>query len=119
MNTLAKDFFQTVAMKANKSDYVKKMLKEWIGHHDGKIVQFQTNTENFYIVVAGEIMRVCNGEYPSPDIVFRGPSELILDVFTLKKNMEDAVKSWELVVLGAGHDGFALRRLVTTIVREV
>ena len=118
MNSGAKDFFQTTAVKANESSSGKLIMKEWVGHYDGKVVQFQTGKEVFYIVVADETMRVCDGEYPSPDIIFRGPPELIIDVFTLRKSMESAMKSWELVVLGAGHDGFALRELVSTVFRE-
>ena len=115
MNSMVKDFFQKTAVKANKSSNGKLMMKEWVGHYDGKVVQFQTGTELFYIVVTNEMMRVCDGEYSSPDIIFRGSSELVMDVFTLKKNMEAAMKNWELVVLGSGHDGFALRELVATV----
>ena len=114
----AKGFFETTVMKLNQCDSAKLTMKEWIGHYDGKVIQFQTDTELFHIVVAAENIRVSDGEYPSPDVIFRGPSELIVDVFKLKHNLESAMKNWEIVVLGAGHDGFALRDLIATLFCE-
>jgi hypothetical protein len=116
MKSEVRDFFRTIAMKANRSSSAKQMMKEWVGHYDGKVVQFQTGIELFYIIVTNESIKVCEGEYPSSDIILRGSSKLITDVFTQKKSMESAMKRWELVVLGAGHDGFALRKIIASIV---
>ncbi len=118
MNSGIKEFFQTTAVKANMSSRGKQMMKKWVGHYDGKVVQFETGAELFYLAISNEAMRICDGEYPSPDVIFRGTPELIMDVFTLKKSMESVMKGWELTVLGAGHDGFALRDLIATLLRE-
>ena len=118
MSARVKVFFQTVAVKANRSSKGRKMMKEWVGHYDGKVVQFQTDTEKFYLVIADGKMKVHDGEYPSPDITFKGSSKLISDVFTDRRKMGEAMKSWQLVVLGAGHEGFALGQLITTMMLE-
>ena len=120
MSTIrVKKLFEAIAMKANRSSEGVRIMKEWIGPYHGKIIQFQTDTEQFYLVVSNGKMKVYDGEYPAPDLIFRGPSKLISDVFTGRKRIGDAMKSWELVLIGAGHEGFALGRLITTVMLEI
>ncbi|MFQ5712335.1 MAG: SCP2 sterol-binding domain-containing protein [Candidatus Geothermarchaeales archaeon] len=119
MSISVKRFFEAVAMKANRSSEGTKIMRKWTGHYDGKVIQFETDTETFYLVVAGGRLKVYDGEYPAPDLTFRGSSKLISDVFTGRKRIGDAMKSWELVLIGAGHEGFALGRLITTVMLEV
>lgn len=119
MNPTVKKFFEAVAMKANRSNEGTKIMKEWIGRYHGKIVQFETETEHFYLVITESKMKVCDGIYPAPDITFKGSSKTISEVFTGRRRISDAMKSWDLVLVGAGHEGFALGRLVTTVMLEV
>lgn len=114
-----KKFFEAIAMKANRSSEGTKIMSKWIGHYHGKIVQFETGTEQFYLVVADGKMRVYDGKYLAPDLTFKGSSKTISEVFTGRKRFGDAMKSWELVLIGAGHEGFALGRLITTVMLEV
>jgi len=116
---IAKRFFEAVAMKASKSSDGTRIMKEWTGHYHGKIIQFETDTEQFYLVVANGRMKVKDGIYPAPDLTFRGSSKTISEVFTGRKRIGDAMKTWELMLIGAGHEGFALGRLVTTVMLEV
>lgn len=113
-----KEFFEAVAMKANRSSDGQKIMKDWTGHYHGKIIQFETDTEKFYLVVQDGKMVVLDGEYPSPDLTFKGSSKTLSEVFTGRKHIGDAMKAWELVLVGAGHEGFALGRLVTTLMLE-
>jgi len=115
----AKKFFEAVAMKANRSSEGTRIMRGWVGHYDGKVIQFETDTEKFHLVVANERMKVYDGEYPAPDLTYKGSSKLISDVFTGRKRIGDAMKSWELMLTGAGHEGFALGRLITTVLLEV
>lgn len=114
-----KQFFEAVAIKANRSSEGTKIMEKWTGHYHGKVMQFETDTEQFYLVVANRKMRVCEGVYPAPDLTFKGPSKTISEVFTGRKRFGDAMKSWEVVLIGAGHEGFALGRLVSTVMLEV
>lgn len=116
---IAKRFFEAVAMKANRSSDGTRIMKKWSGHYHGKIIQFETDTEQFYLVVANGRMKVKDGIYPAPDLTFRGSSKTISEVFTGRKRIGDAMKTWELMLIGAGHEGFALGRLVTTVMLEV
>lgn len=115
----AKQFFQAIAMRANKSAEGTKIMQNWAKHYDGKIIQFETDTEKFYLIITDGKMRVVEGEYVASDVTFRGSSKTISEVFTGKKRFGDAMKSWELVLIGAGHEGFTLGRLITTVMLEV
>ena len=114
-----KKIFEEVAKKANSSNEGKMIMKEWVGPYHGKILQFETDAEKFYLVVTDGKMKVYNGEYPSPDLTFRGSSQVISDVFTGKRSVGDAMKSWDLLLMGAGHEGFILGKLITTVFLEV
>lgn len=115
----AKKFFEAVAMKANRSGEGTKIMKEWIGHYHGKVIQFETDTEQFHIIICKGKMKVREGVYPAPDLTFKGTSKTVSEVFTGRRRFGDAMKNWELVLIGAGHEGFTLGRLVTTVMLEV
>jgi hypothetical protein len=51
-------------------------------------------------------------------LTFKGSSKVISDAFTGKRRMGDVMKTWELLLMGAGHEAFALGRLVTTVMME-
>ena len=114
-----KQIFAEVAKKANSSGEGKRIMKEWVGPYYGKIIQFEADTEKFYLVVKGGRMKVHDGEYPSPDLTFRGSSQVISDVFTGERSVGNAMKSWDLLLIGAGHEGFILGKLITTVFLEV
>ena len=113
-----KKLFEGIAKKANSSSEGRRIMKEWVGHYDGKIIKFETDTEKFYLVVTDGRMKVHDGEYPSPDLTLRGSSQVISDVFTGKRSVGEVMKSWDLLLMGAGHEGFILGRLITTVFLE-
>ena len=91
--TSPKRIFEEIAKKASSSKEGRKIMKEWTGPYLGKIIQFETNAERFYLVVTDERMKVYDGEYPSPDLTFRGSSQVVSDVFTGKRSVGEAMKS--------------------------
>ncbi|HKZ95292.1 MAG TPA: SCP2 sterol-binding domain-containing protein [Candidatus Bathyarchaeia archaeon] len=119
MSMAAKKLFDAVAMKANRSNDGQRIMKDWVDHYHGKVIQFETDAEKFYLVVQNGKMKVLDGEYPAPDLTFKSSSKTLSEVFTGRKRIGDAMKAWELVLVGAGHEGFALGRLVTTVMLEV
>jgi hypothetical protein len=119
MSMAMKEFFEALAMKANRSNDGQKIMKDWVGHYHGKIIQFEAGNEKFHLLVHDGKMTVADGVYPAPDLTFKASSETLSEVFTGRKPIGDAIKAWELVLVGAGHEGFALGRLVTTVMMEV
>ncbi len=110
-----KTIFGEIAKRVSESVEGQRTIKEWVGPYDGKILQFETDAEKFYLVITDEKMEVCTGEYPSPDLTFRGTSQVITDVFTGKRSVGDAIRRWDLLLMGAGHEGFMLGRLITSV----
>ncbi len=113
-----REIFEEITKRVSESVEGQRIIEEWVGPYDGKILQFETDAEKFYLVITVGKMKVCTGEYPSPDLTFRGSSQVIVDVFTGKRSVGDAIRSWDLLLMGAGHEGFMLRRLITTAVLE-
>ncbi len=109
-------FIEAVAMKANREEETKRTMRDWVGRYYGKIIQFETDPENFYIVVQGGRMEVRAGSNPSPDLTIRAPSRVITEVFTGRRRFGDAMKSWDLLLIGAGHEAFHLARLITAVI---
>ena len=113
-----KRIFEEIARKANSNGEAEEIMKQWAGPYDGKILQFETDSEKFYLVVREGRMKVFDGEYPSPDLTFRGSKEVVSDVFTGKRTVGDAMKNWDLLLMGAGHEGFALAKLIASVLAE-
>jgi len=116
--SVVKRFFEAVAVKANQSSDGARIMKEWVGHYQGKVIQFETDTEQFYLVITNGKMDVLEGVYPAPDLTLKGSSKTVSDVFMGGRSVGEAMKTWELVLIGAGQEGFALGRLVTAVMLE-
>jgi len=117
--TSVKKFFEIIAMKANRSVEGTRIMQEWTQHYFGKIVQFETDIEKFYLIIHNGKLRVCEGTYPAPDLTLKAATKTLIEVFTGRKRFGDAMKSWELILIGAGHEAFTLGRLITTVMMEV
>ena len=108
-------FMEAVAMKANRDEETKRTMREWVGRYHGKIIQFETDPENFYLAVQNDRMEVRPGNNPSPDLTIRAPSKVIVDVFTGRRRFGDAMRSWDLLLIGAGHEAFQLSRVIMAV----
>jgi len=114
-----KKIFEEITKRVNESVEGQKIIGEWVGPYDGKILQFETEAEKFYLVITDGKIELYTGEYPSPDLSLRGSSQVIIDVFTGKRSVGDVVRSWDLLLIGAGHEGFMLGKLIATVFLEV
>lgn len=117
-STGIRKMLEAIAVKANRSAEGQRMMQDWVGQYDGKIIQFETDTERFYVAVSREKVKVLNGEYPAPDLTIRGKAETLLEVFTGRRRFGDAMKNWEILLIGAGHEAFHAGRLIAQIVME-
>jgi len=117
-STGIRKMLEAIAMKANRSAEGQRMMREWVGQYDGKIIQFETENEKFYAAVAKEKMKILNGEYPAPDLIIRGKADILLEVFTGRRRFTDAMKNWDIVLIGAGHEAFSAGRLIAQVMME-
>lgn len=117
-STGIRKMLEAIAMKANRSVDGQKMMKEWVGQYDGKIIQFEADSEKFYAAVTREKMKILTGEYPAPDLIIRGKPETLLEVFTGRRRFGDAMKNWDIILVGAGHEAFHAGRLIAQVMME-
>ncbi len=113
-----KQIFEEITERVNQSPKGQRIIKEWVGPYDGKILQFETEAEKFYLMITDGKMELCTGEYPSPDLTLRGSSQVIKDVFTGKRSVGEVIRSWDLLLMGAGHEGLMLGKLIATVSLE-
>ena len=108
-------FLQMIVQQGNKKEDAVKIMKDWVGAYHGKVLQVETDGKFYYVVITKEGAHVKEGEYPSPDIVFRAPSDLLMQIFTGRADPIEAIKKWEMVVVGSGHEMVPMNKMIMAI----
>ena len=108
-------FLQMVIQQGNKKEDAVKIMEEWVGAYDGKILQVDTDGKFFHVIITKKGAKVKEGEYPSPDIVFRAPSDLLMQIFTGRADPIEAIKKWEMIVLGNGHEMVPMNQMIMAV----
>ena len=108
-----KQFMQMLQLKAKQDPSLQDFLKKWVGPYDGKILQVDTDGVHFYGVVSKDgTFTIHDGEYPSPDVIYRAPSEILLGIFTGKIQFMEPIRKWEMIVMGAAHESVPLSEFI-------
>ena len=90
-----------------------QQVREAIQITDGKILQVETDGVSFYGVASRDgTFTIHEGEYSSPDVIYRAPSEILLGIFTGKIPFMNPIRSWEMVVIGAAHESVPLSEFI-------
>lgn len=108
-------FLQTVIQQANKKEDALKIMEEWVGPYFGKVLQVETDDQFYYVVITKKGAKVKEGEYPSPDIIFRAPSDLLMQIFTGRADPINAIRKWEMIVIGAGHEMIPMNQMIMAV----
>ena len=106
------EFFKFFMHQVNTKDDLKKNLAEWIGPYYGKILQVHTEEGDQYIVVKPSGMTLHDGTYPSPDVIYKARSEVLLGIFTGEIPFKNAMKDDSLRVIGNAHESDPLANLI-------
>ena len=107
------EFFKFLMSKVKEKDDLKKQLAEWVGHYDGKILQVHTPEDgDQYILVTKDGMTLHDGVYPSPDVIYKAKSEILLGIFTGEVKFKDTMKDGSLKVIGNAHESDPLANLI-------
>ncbi len=110
--TQLQEFFQFLMSKIREKPDLRKMLAEWVGPWDGKILQVFTEEGAQYIVVTRDGMTLHNGVYPSPDVTYKASSQTLLGIFTGETPFKDTMADGRLVVIGNAHESDPLANLI-------
>ncbi|MFX1261531.1 MAG: hypothetical protein ACFFAZ_05555 [Promethearchaeota archaeon] len=106
------EFFKFLASKTNEKEDLKKMVVDWIGPYDGKILQVFTEEGAQYMVVTKEGMTLHEGIYPSPDVIYKANSSILLGIFTGEVPFKDTMRDGSLEVIGNAHESDFLANLI-------
>ncbi len=106
------EFFKFLMAKVREKDDLKKLLAEWIGPYHGKILQVHTEEGDQYIVITHSGMNLHDGVYPSPDVIYKANSDVLLGIFTGEVPFKQTMKDGSLVVIGNAHESDPLANLI-------
>ncbi len=108
-----KQFMQMLQTKAKQDSTLQDFIKNWCKHYDGKIFQVDIEGENFYVVLTREgEFTIHDGVYPSPDVIYRAPADILLGIFTGKIRFTEPVRNWQMIVIGAAHESVPLSEFI-------
>ncbi len=106
-------FMKMIQSQLKNNEDMQEFVKEWVYPYDGKVFQVETDGEFFYSVLTKDgKMNLHEGEYPSPDVIYRANSDILLGIFTGKIPFWNPIKSWELMVIGSAHESVPLSELI-------
>ncbi len=106
------EFFKFLMAKVREKDDLKKLLADWVGPYDGKVLQVHTEDGDQYIVVTKDSMTLHDGVYPSPDVIYRAKSDVLLGIFTGEVKFKQTMKDGRLEVIGNAHESDPLANLI-------
>jgi len=110
--TQLQEFFQFLISKVKEKDDLKKLLAEWVGPFNGKILQVITEEGPQYIVITKDKMTLHDGMYPSPDVIYKAKAETLLGIFTGQTPFKDTMKDGSLDVIGNANESDPLANLI-------
>ena len=115
-----RQFIRHIASAVNNSDDHKKFVAQWLGPWPGKVLQVEAEGEKFHAIITKKKMWMEEGDYPSPDVIYRvKDAQIILDIFTGRAPFRNAIKDWSLVVIGAGHESVPLAQLIYNVMQAI
>ena len=106
------EFFKFFLHQVNTKDDLKKNLANWVGPYHGKILQVHTEEGAQYLVVKKDGMTLHEGTYPSPDVIYKASSEILLGIFTGEIPFKQTMKDGSLEVIGNAHESDPLANLI-------
>lgn len=110
--TQLQEFFKFLMAKVKEKDDLKAVLADWVGPYDGKILQVHTEEGDQYIVITKDSMSVHNGIYPSPDVIYKADSAILLGIFTGEVPFKQTMKDGSLIVIGNANESDPLANLI-------
>jgi putative sterol carrier protein len=100
--------------KVKEKADLQKLVIEWVGPFDGKILQVTTEEGAQYMIIRKEepFMTTHQGTYPSPDVIYRSTSEILLGIFTGEVPFKQVMAEGTLEVIGNANESDPLANLI-------
>ncbi len=116
-----KTFLEELTKKINEK--ALNLVKEWIGDkYHGKIIEFEVGDikgmqKAYHIVFTKKGAKFKEGEYPSPDLIYRSDEETLKGVLAGKIPEKEVRKTWKLIIMGDAHEMDPFSHIVATALK--
>lgn len=118
MSNQVLQLFESLIMRVNQTPKQREFVREWVGPYQGKILQLETDQGTFHIALRKKgTISLHEGDYPSPDVIYRATVDTLMKLFTGQTSFRNLMKSWDLVVIGAGHESVPLSQLLMRVLQ--
>ncbi|MFX0168403.1 MAG: SCP2 sterol-binding domain-containing protein [Candidatus Hodarchaeota archaeon] len=119
MTTPIMQLFESLIQRINQTVEYREFVRNWVGPYQGKVLQLETDKGTFHIRIHQQgTMTLHMGMYPSPDVIYKSSVETLLNLFTGQASFRELMKSWELVIIGAGHESVPLGQLIARVLQS-
>ncbi|MEM1658061.1 MAG: SCP2 sterol-binding domain-containing protein [Candidatus Jordarchaeales archaeon] len=116
-----KAFLEELTRKINEK--ALDLVREWIGDkYYGKIIEFEVGDlkgvqKAYHIVFTKKGARFKEGEYPSPDLIYRSDEETLKGILTGAIPEKEVRKTWKLIIMGDAHEMDPFAQIVATALK--
>ena len=111
--------FETFVQRVNNKAEHREFVRDWIGPYDGKVLQLETDEGTFHLVLQNKgTITLKEGSYPSPDVIYKAKTQTLMNLFSGQVAFRDSMKSWDLIVIGAGHESVPLTKLMLQVLQS-
>ena len=119
MTSQLEQLFQGLISKVNETKEHREFVRTWVGSYQGKVLQLETDSGTFHIIVYPQgTMELNEGSYPSPDVIYKASTDTLMRLFTGQATYRELMKTWELVIIGAGHESVPLGQLMLQVLQS-
>ncbi|WXG39536.1 MAG: SCP2 sterol-binding domain-containing protein [Candidatus Freyarchaeum deiterrae] len=114
-----KEFLEKLAKNMNAK--AMDAVKQWISpHYYGKIIQFQVGdlkgfTKAYYFVFTSKGVKLKEGDYPSPELIFRSDEATLQGIIEGKIKVGAVRDAWKLLIMGNAHEQFPFMQIATSV----
>lgn len=119
MTATMEQLFENLIKQVNDDSEHRKFIQKWVGPYQGKVLQLETEKGAFHIRLYRKgTMTLHKGVYPSPDVIYKSSTDTFMKLFTGQATFRELMKSWNLVIIGAGHESVPLGQLLMRILQS-
>ena len=119
MTAAIEQLFENLIKRVNEKPAHREFIRNWVGPYHGKVLQIETDKGALHIRLQRKgTISLHKGTYPSPDVIYKSSTDTFMKLFTGQATFRELMKSWDLVIIGAGHESVPLRQLFVQVLQS-
>ncbi|MDO8055627.1 MAG: SCP2 sterol-binding domain-containing protein [Candidatus Hermodarchaeota archaeon] len=119
MSATMEQMFEHLIKQVNGNAEYREFVRNWVGAYHGKVLQLEMENGAFHIRLYRKgTMTLHKGKYPSPDVIYRSSVDTFMKLFTGQATFRELMKTWDLIIIGAGHESVPLGTLFMRVLQS-